>query len=121
MRDIANLVDITAVEGAEEAARLTNSGALFDVAIHNLDHSAPDPGSLMQAVSPVLSAIEDIPLIVLAASTETSFLTTAMKLGVSAYLTSDTPLATMRSEEHTSELQSLMRISYAVFCLKKKK
>src|SRR3546814_8316274 len=142
----------------------------------------------MQAVSPVLSAIEDIPLIVLAASTETSCLTTAMKLGVSAYLTSDTPLATMldairllssgwmiypafkqeetphgghliaprengasprltprqepvlkclatgmpnktiafqlkmseRSEEHTSELQSLMRISYTVFCLKKK-
>src|SRR3546814_8416192 len=28
---------------------------------------------------------------------------------------------TKRSEEHTSELQSLMRISYAVFCLKKKK
>src|SRR3546814_1078897 len=31
------------------------------------------------------------------------------------------PLARNRSEEHTSELQSLMRISYAVFCLKKKK
>src|SRR3546814_9442721 len=30
-------------------------------------------------------------------------------------------LANVRSEEHTSELQSLMRISYAVFCLKKKK
>src|SRR3546814_9415511 len=30
-------------------------------------------------------------------------------------------LARERSEEHTSELQSLMRISYAVFCLKKKK
>src|SRR3546814_9056232 len=30
-------------------------------------------------------------------------------------------LEPMRSEEHTSELQSLMRISYAVFCLKKKK
>src|SRR3546814_2575034 len=29
--------------------------------------------------------------------------------------------AVPRSEEHTSELQSLMRISYAVFCLKKKK
>src|SRR3546814_5964930 len=29
-------------------------------------------------------------------------------------------LAPLRSEEHTSELQSLMRISYAVFCLKKK-
>src|SRR3546814_2062569 len=35
----------------------------------------------------------------------------------------DEPTAdfTYRSEEHTSELQSLMRISYAVFCLKKKK
>src|SRR3546814_2667042 len=30
------------------------------------------------------------------------------------------PGAPVRSEEHTSELQSLMRISYAVFCLKKK-
>src|SRR3546814_3095517 len=30
-------------------------------------------------------------------------------------------LVARRSEEHTSELQSLMRISYAVFCLKKKK
>src|SRR3546814_14227463 len=31
------------------------------------------------------------------------------------------PVQVLRSEEHTSELQSLMRISYAVFCLKKKK
>src|SRR3546814_10855917 len=31
------------------------------------------------------------------------------------------PPSLSRSEEHTSELQSLMRISYAVFCLKKKK
>src|SRR3546814_6045023 len=35
-------------------------------------------------------------------------------IGVKAHLAA-------RSEEHTSELQSLMRISYAVFCLKKKK
>src|SRR3546814_1779544 len=34
---------------------------------------------------------------------------------------SDQPAGSVRSEEHTSELQSLMRISYAVFCLKKKK
>src|SRR3546814_2085050 len=33
----------------------------------------------------------------------------------------DQPCRDARSEEHTSELQSLMRISYAVFCLKKKK
>src|SRR3546814_2771137 len=31
------------------------------------------------------------------------------------------PVVAARSEEHTSELQSLMRISYAVFCLKKKR
>src|SRR3546814_6318190 len=38
------------------------------------------------------------------------------------YLRSRVPQKfTNRSEEHTSELQSLMRISYAVFCLKKKK
>src|SRR3546814_9912893 len=36
-------------------------------------------------------------------------------------LTSGVAVAMGRSEEHTSELQSLMRISYAVFCLKKKK
>src|SRR3546814_2176312 len=34
---------------------------------------------------------------------------------------SEQAVAGERSEEHTSELQSLMRISYAVFCLKKKK
>src|SRR3546814_3938897 len=33
----------------------------------------------------------------------------------------DDEIVMVRSEEHTSELQSLMRISYAVFCLKKKK
>src|SRR3546814_5770764 len=33
----------------------------------------------------------------------------------------DERVTRLRSEEHTSELQSLMRISYAVFCLKKKK
>src|SRR3546814_3843317 len=41
------------------------------------------------------------------------------EVGAAAMLTS-TELHKRRSEEHTSELQSLMRISYAVFCLKKK-
>src|SRR3546814_5386579 len=40
--------------------------------------------------------------------------------GVDALL-SESVRRQWRSEEHTSELQSLMRISYAVFCLKKKK
>src|SRR3546814_6001388 len=38
---------------------------------------------------------------------------------LSSFIISNTP-SHVRSEEHTSELQSLMRISYAVFCLKKK-
>src|SRR3546814_7998602 len=41
-------------------------------------------------------------------------------LAVARTLARDVKLL-LRSEEHTSELQSLMRISYAVFCLKKKK
>src|SRR3546814_6374917 len=40
--------------------------------------------------------------------------------GLSTPTASATSLIPDRSEEHTSELQSLMRISYAVFCLKKK-
>src|SRR3546814_1130379 len=43
---------------------------------------------------------------------------------INAYGTIETApvvIGVQRSEEHTSELQSLMRISYAVFCLKKKK
>src|SRR3546814_3374636 len=50
-------------------------------------------------------------------------LTTEKSLGVLALLGDDATRRTVldaRSEEHTSELQSLMRISYAVFCLKKK-
>src|SRR3546814_10295462 len=43
-----------------------------------------------------------------------------MHTRVPSTLTNSHPIAS-RSEEHTSELQSLMRISYAVFCLKKKK
>src|SRR3546814_3194756 len=62
------------------------------------------------------------------------FLTLRTASGVVAYGEGGTPAGTafwggessetikcVRSEEHTSELQSLMRISYAVFCLKKKK
>src|SRR3546814_2921843 len=39
----------------------------------------------------------------------------------SSHAASASRRSSVRSEEHTSELQSLMRISYAVFCLKKKK
>src|SRR3546814_9311569 len=42
------------------------------------------------------------------------------RLAFAANSEHDAPRPDFRSEEHTSELQSLMRISYAVFCLKKK-
>src|SRR3546814_9287570 len=42
------------------------------------------------------------------------------EMSVEAIVRMMTPPTELRSEEHTSELQSLMRISYAVFCLKKK-
>src|SRR3546814_4478417 len=45
----------------------------------------------------------------------------AMAEGVEAMTSENTVSVDDRSEEHTSELQSLMRISYAVFCLKKKR
>src|SRR3546814_6021958 len=44
----------------------------------------------------------------------------AIRLSAVAWCGSWSPIIHARSEEHTSELQSLMRISYAVFCLKKK-
>src|SRR3546814_8355333 len=51
----------------------------------------------------------------------------ALVVGICLYIVADVirpahvePRFVLRSEEHTSELQSLMRISYAVFCLKKK-
>src|SRR3546814_7576928 len=46
-------------------------------------------------------------------------LAVAMAIAAPAYA-QDAAMPDKRSEEHTSELQSLMRISYAVFCLKKK-
>src|SRR3546814_8252944 len=50
----------------------------------------------------------------------TAFQVCVLHDGNDASLDND-PFAPDRSEEHTSELQSLMRISYAVFCLQKKK
>src|SRR3546814_4713444 len=45
---------------------------------------------------------------------------TVVLAALTTITSSPSPPSSVRSEEHTSELQSLMRISYAVFCLKKK-
>src|SRR3546814_3334961 len=56
---------------------------------------------------------------------ESALTTPAAKRAYTSYVKqhgklADQQVAYLRSEEHTSEIQSLMRISYAVFCLKKK-
>src|SRR3546814_2833360 len=51
----------------------------------------------------------------------TSLLSSFLQGAVAPVLAARRSSRRLRSEEHTSELQSLMRISYAVFCLKKKK
>src|SRR3546814_6155072 len=56
-----------------------------------------------------------------ASAPEPSSIILSPDLSISASRAGSISSASMRSEEHTSELQSLMRISYAVFCLKKKK
>src|SRR3546814_4375428 len=52
---------------------------------------------------------------------ETLLVEACESLASASVMVSDLADLTDRSEEHTSELQSLMRISYAVFCLKQKK
>src|SRR3546814_4630017 len=96
------------------ASYIAVSGGLFkDMAIHDFDMArwllGEEPATVYAAgsclVDPEIGALGDI-------DTARTVLTTASgRLCV----------ISNRSEEHTSELQSLMRISYAVFCLKKKK
>src|SRR3546814_7258036 len=65
--------------------------------------------SVIRSLSPMARyfALSTSPWRSVGGSVQTPFSQSALSLG-------------LRSEEHTSELQSLMRISYAVFCLKKK-
>src|SRR3546814_10220391 len=61
------------------------------------------------------------PLIVEPSPRHSSTASTSSHRATAAVMPLSSPSLIARSEEHTSELQSLMRISYAVFCLKKKK
>src|SRR3546814_5494646 len=76
---------------------------------------------------PISTAFGDHPIDVLGGILDVARLAMDAVLGVddelrvAFFLADDLVNARRRSEEHTSELQSLMRISYAVFCLKKKK
>src|SRR3546814_10192654 len=76
-------------------------------------HSSRLVSATANSLREILKGVRSHPLVVL---TSISFSRpSASKLRISK----PKPSPSCRSEEHTSELQSLMRISYAVFCLKK--
>src|SRR3546814_3582752 len=80
--------------------------------------------SLIDQLRPILKqAPEDLDTVLLFQLATMQDVSPLEKLDAKGFLTHarDRVSAFCRSEEHTSELQSLMRISYAVFCLKKKK
>src|SRR3546814_2113471 len=100
------------IDGMQRRAERENSSrALQDAATAGADAAAGPqniPRWMPSVVSTVL-AISSIDLCVV------------LSTGMRSARNRASAAATSRSEEHPSELQSLMRISYAVFCLKKKK
>src|SRR3546814_495800 len=112
---------------SEEAAHAGKAriGASLEKAVSREKLHAADKDAILcwiEAVSS-LEALKDADLIIEAASEREAvkkeiFEAASRILGDEAVLATNT--SSIRSEEHTSELQSLMRISYAVFCLTKK-
>src|SRR3546814_2269993 len=107
----SDLLEAGAVEGAADGA---------DAAVHHVrrrDHVAAGARLHQRLVAQHLDrlVIEDAPV------AQQAVVAVAV-VGVERDIADDADVGQrVRSEEHTSELQSLMRISYAVFCLKKKK
>lgn len=93
MRGASNLASIAAVASVEETRQLLENGAVFNAAIYNLDRSPVDDRMLPDLLMPMMAALMDTPLLVLAASTAPTCLTTAFQHGVRGYLASDTTLA----------------------------
>src|SRR3546814_3678671 len=94
------------VAGTRPCSRSLARPAAPAVACHVISHAASST-----AVSPSLAAKLYI---------QAEAVSCIYDSGLSLRLKHALGLRRLRSEEHTSELQSLMRISYAVFCLKKK-
>src|SRR3546814_2997356 len=86
---------------------------------HQQDHPAPLPVAERRAPAPAALAIDtDQPIECIAVAASTGGIPAFAKFLAHLDPRISAPIL-LRSEEHTSELQSLMRISYAVSCLKK--
>src|SRR3546814_10581351 len=94
-----------------------------DVCSSDLRHTGDSRGQVQQRVSPVRNPhtfIEELACSTFSAWDGTASSGCALRSAGKSSGKRSRHFSTARSEEHTSELQSLMRISYAVFCLNKK-
>src|SRR3546814_10125340 len=82
---------------------------------------AVEPPVVQATVTPLRSEPAPTAAPAPAAPVERDWIAQATPRPADPLVDADRPLTLFRSEEHTSELQSLMRSSYAVFCCKKKK
>src|SRR3546814_2423959 len=101
-------------------------GKLYDYDIILLDLNLPDIHGY-EVLKKLRLAKVGTPILILSGQAELDSKVRALGFGADDYVTKPfhreelvARIHAIRSEEHTSELQSLMRISYAVFCLKKK-
>src|SRR3546814_8405481 len=119
-------IDRNGFEAESAAAAQDTPGDLAAIGDQNLPHWPRRHASIRATTDPSVTVSPSETRISLtfptsgAATGISIFMDSRIRIGSSSPTVSPT-LATIRSEEHTSELQSLMRISYAVFCLKKKK
>src|SRR3546814_7892358 len=98
-------------QAIRSAAQLRERGLHINMSV-NLSASLLDHSDLVGTIRVMLTAHHLPPEILTIEITETAQIENSRQARQT--------LAPLRSEEHTSELPSLMRISYAVFCLKKK-
>src|SRR3546814_8420866 len=104
--------------------RLKTAEGFIDYAAPQVAGTAePFRSELRQHLKGHSEALEDLAIEMLARGLSVRDIEDAFKDETGRLLLSRSAVSELgeRSEEHTSELQSLMRISYAVFCLKKKK
>src|SRR3546814_7190255 len=99
---------------------LGDTYAQFSNGIHEFHRAVADkPFKVLNAAPAIGTATA--PVRVLHDGITDAVYTGVKEIGALSFSVAGAALKLIRSEEHTSELQPLMRISYAVFCLKKKK